>query len=55
MSFVGDLLGEPDRTLHNSSVNNKEAAAGATTGTSRHLSELDISKIVAQKYAKTAQ
>jgi hypothetical protein len=50
MSFVGDLLGEPDRAALNTSVNND---AGLIV--SKHLSELDVSKIVAQKYAKSAQ
>jgi len=43
MSFVGDLLGEPDyRATNNTSVNKD---AGMTSG--KHLSELDVSKIVA--------
>lgn len=51
MSFVGDLLGEPDyRATNNTSVNKD---AGMTSG--KHLSELDVSKIVAQKYAKNSQ
>ena len=51
MSYVGDLMGEPDRAALNVSVN-KDAGAIAS---SKHLTELDISKIVALKYAKNAQ
>ena len=51
MSYVGDLMGEPDRAALNVSVN-KEAGAIAS---SKYLTELDISKIVALKYAKNAQ
>lgn len=51
MSYVGDHMGEPDRAALNLSVN-KDAGVIAS---SKHLTELDISKIVALKYAKNAQ
>jgi hypothetical protein len=51
MSYVGDLMGEPDRAALNLSVS-KDAGVIAS---SKHLTELDISKIVALKYAKNAQ
>jgi len=51
MSYVGDLMGEPDRAALNISVS-KDAGVIAS---SKHLTELDISKIVALKYAKNAQ
>jgi hypothetical protein len=50
MSYVGDLMGEPDRAALNLSVS-KDAGVIAS---SKHLTELDISKIVALKYAKNA-
>ena len=43
MSYVGDLMGEPDRAALNLSVN-KDAGVIAS---SKHLTEVDISKIVA--------
>jgi hypothetical protein len=53
MSFVGDLMADADnRAAYNTSVN-RDAGALAASG-SRHLNELDVSKIVAQKYAKNA-
>ena len=42
-----------NRAAYNTSVN-RDAGALAASG-SRHLNELDVSKIVAQKYAKNAQ
>jgi hypothetical protein len=45
MSLVGDLLGEPDhRAIYNSSVT-KESGTAQNAG--KHLTELDVSKIVA--------
>ncbi len=53
MSFVGDLMAETDnRAVNNTSVN--KDTTGVVIG-KRHLNELDVSKIVAQKYAKNAQ
>jgi hypothetical protein len=44
----------PDRGAYNSSLVGGGGAYGHTSSGSKHISELDIAKIVAQKYAKQA-
>ena len=51
MSLVGDLMTEQDHRAANNTSVNKDVPGFAAT---KHMNELDISKIVAQKYAKNA-